>query len=660
MTGSSKERDGMRISIRMAWLAVLLGAVPARAQGPQVNSLYPPGAQRGTTAAVTVRGLGLKAVDRILVSGAGVTAAPVAGETGDSERAITVALAADAEPGVREVRFVSPRGTSNAGYFWVGTWREIEEVEENDTPAHAQVLSRLPVTVNGRLGHDTDVDCFAFFAAAGDTLVMEAAAPSFRSPMDPLLELLDPSGRRIARVMERSGRDPRLVHRFEQAGRYTLVLHDATYRSGTNYAYRLTIGKLPLVTRVMPLGGRAGTRVALKVDGVNLGGMRELQVSLPQTPGRDRMTVVPETPNGPALPITLFAGEEPEIAEAEPNDTAATATRVPQLPIVINGAIDRPGDVDVYRVHAAGRQKLRFELFGDRLGARLDAALRVLNSAGRQLAADDDGAGIDPRLEYEFPVAGDYFLEVRSVDGQGGSDYFYRLRIGPGGPEFALVATPSNPNVGRGSAARVTVRATRWGGFDGPIAVRVEGLPPGVHASPGVIRSGRDTVQITLAAEMEAPLAVGDLRVVGEAQVDGKPLTRAATPMDSAPGDMSGRPPDRTAEFQLATVAEQPGIALRVEPERVTLKPGEKVKLVVRATRKEGGSDASGKLDLQLSEMPEGVSADVKPIESGKNEVEIEISAAANAPKVTENLILSARRGRSEVVAPAIVLTVGG
>jgi hypothetical protein len=373
------------------------------------------------------------------------------------------------------------------------------------------------------------------------------------------------------------------------------------------------------------------------------------------------MTVVPETPNGPALPITLFAGEEPEIAEAEPNDTTKTATRVRELPIVINGAIDRAGDLDVYRVRAPARQKLLFELFGDRLGARLDAALRVVNSAGRELAADDDGAGVDPRVQYEFPVAGDYFVQVRSVDGQGGSEYFYCLRIGAGGPDFALVSTPSNPNVGRGGATRLTVRATRWGGFDGPIAVRVEGLPPGMHASPGVIARGRDTVQVTLTADMEAPLALGDLRVVGEAQADGRTLARAATAMDTAPGDTSGRPPNRKAEFCLATVAEQPGITLRVEPAQVTLKPGEKAKLVVRATRKVGAPDGSGKLDLQFGDMPEGVTAELKSIESGKSEVEIEITAAANAPKVTESLILSARRGRTtEIVAPAIMLTIGG
>jgi hypothetical protein len=650
----------MRISIGMAMLAALLGAVPARAQGPQFNSFYPPGAQRGTTVTVTARGTALRRVDRVLVSGEGVTATLTEGQTGDSERTLSVVIAADAEPGVRELRFVSPRGTSNAGYFWVGTWREIEEIEDNDAPARAQVLSRLPVTVNGRLGHDTDIDCFAFFAAAGDTLVMDAAAPSFRSPVDPLLELLDPSGRRIARMMERSGRDPRLVHRFAQPGRYTLVVHDATYRSGPNYLYRLTIGKLPLVTRIMPLGGRAGTRVALKVEGVNLGDMRELEVSLPQGPGHTRMTVVPETPNGPALPITLYTSDEPEIAEAEPNDTPSTATRIAQFPVIINGAIDHAGDVDVYRVRAAAHQELLFELFGDRLGARLDAALRVLNVAGKELAADDDGAGIDPRLQYEFPVAGDYFVQVRSVDGQGGCDYFYRLRVGAGGPDFALVTTPSNPNVGRGSSARVSVRATRWGGFDGPISVRVDGLPPGVHASPAVIRSGRDSVQLTFSADMEAPLAVGDLRVFGEAKVDGQTLAHAATPMDTPPGDMSGRPPNRKAELSLATVAEQPGIVLQVEPPQITLKPGEKAKLVVRATRKTGAPDSGGKLDLQFGEMPEGVSAELKPIESGKSEVEIQISVAETAPKVTENLILSARRGRSEIVAPAILLTVGG
>jgi Bacterial pre-peptidase C-terminal domain len=650
----------MRIRIGIALLATLIGAAPARAQGPQINSLYPPGAQRGTTVTVTARGTALSRVDRILVSGEGVTAEPVADSTGDGERQLTIAVGSGAEPGVRELRFVSPRGTSNAGYFWVGTCREIEEIEENDAPSRPQMLTPLPVTVNGRLGHDTDVDRFAFFVAAGDTLVIEVAAPSFRSPMDPMLELFDPGGRRIARLMERTGRDPRLVHRFEQAGRYTLVLHDATYRSGTNFTYRLTIGKLPLVTRVMPLGGRAGTRVAVKVHGVNLGDVREVQVSLPASPGPTKMTVAPDTPNGPVLPITLYAGEEPEAAEAEPNDTLANATRVTQVPIVLDGAIDRAGDVDVYRVHAAAHQKLRFELFGDRLGARLDAVLKLLNGAGKELAADDDGAGIDPRLVYEFPVAGDYFLQVRSVDGQGGDEYFYRLRIGAGGPDFALVTTPSSPNVGRGSAARLTVRATRWGGFDGPIALRVEGLPPGVHASSGVIRPGRDTAQMTLAADMEAPLAVGDLHVVGEAQVDGKSVAHAAAPMDSAPGDMTNRPPDRPAEFHLATVAEQPGVSLQVEPAQVTLKPGEKAKLVVHANRKAGASDASGRLDLQFGEMPEGVSADVKPIESGKSEVEIEIAVAPNAPKVSENLLLTARRGRTEIVAPAIALTVGG
>lgn len=628
-----------------------------------MTALFPPGAMRGSVATVTARGVGLARVEQVRVSGEGVTARlgpPCAkeGEAGQSERALTLLVTPDAPPGVRELRFISPAGTSNAAYFCVGAWPEAEEAEPNDHPVQAQFLASLPVTLNGRLEGEADVDCFAFTAAHGETLVLDAASGLFRSPADLQVELLDAEGRWVARRIERGGRDPRLVHRFEQGGRYFVRVRDVQYRSGPAFTYRLTVGRLPVVTRVAPRGGQVGTRLLLRLEGVNLGEMQTIEVSLLPAAEEGRLILTPDTPNGPALPFTLYTGTDPEMTEVEPNDTAATATPIDRLPIVVNGTIDRDGDFDLYRLRLSEPRRLAVELFADRIGARLDAAIRLRDGAGRPIAQNDDAVGVDPRLEQAFVEPGEYQIEVRAADGRGGPDAFYRLRIAePGGPDFTLTTQPANPNVGRGGAARISVRARRLNGFAGAISVRVEGLPDGVEASPAMIRAGKDLVQFTLSAATDAVLAAGNLHIIGEAEINGRTVRRTATPMES-PVSIGARRPEVPAAFHLVTVTDAPPITLRLDPPRVTLKQGEKAKLIARVTRGPGIKEAEGKLNLRFLELPEGVYASVKSIEEGETQTEIELSATEKAAKEAAWLILVAAREGREYVAPAVEVTV--
>jgi hypothetical protein len=64
------------------------------------------------------------------------------------------------------------------------------------------------------------------------------------------------------------------------------------------------------------------------------------------------------------------------------------------------------------------------------------------------------------------------------VRGEGGETFPYRLTIRPPRPDFRLSVNPRNPNVPIGGTIPVTVTATRLDGFEGPIDVTMDDLPP--------------------------------------------------------------------------------------------------------------------------------------------------------------------------------------
>src|SRR5204863_495145 len=78
------------------------------------------------------------------------------------------------------------------------------------------------------------------------------------------------------------------------------------------------------------------------------------------------------------------------------------------LPVVIEGMVDRPKDVDVFRFAGKKGQKMTAEVLAHRFGSPLDAMLTLYNSAGNQVAFNDDlAAGTrDARLEILLPADG--------------------------------------------------------------------------------------------------------------------------------------------------------------------------------------------------------------------------------------------------------------
>ena len=86
--------------------------------------------------------------------------------------------------------------------------------------------------------------------------------------------------------------------------------------------------------------------------------------------------------------------------------------------------------------------------------------------------------------DFEAPADGDYVVHLKDVRGLEGKNFAYRLSIQEADADFQLGADVMNPNIPRGGSELVTVVANRVRGYEGPIDIQAEGLPPVSRRAP--------------------------------------------------------------------------------------------------------------------------------------------------------------------------------
>jgi hypothetical protein len=229
-------------------------------------------------------------------------------------------------------------------------------------------------------------------------------------------------------------------------------IKDALYRGRPDFVYRITIGELPFITGIFPLGGPAGAQTAVKLTGWNLP-VDELKMDArDKAPGTYPLAVHAGDMASNTVPFAV--DNLPECLEQEPNNSLQTAQPV-TLPVVVNGRIDRPGDQDVFRFEGRAGQPIIAEIDACRLDSPLDSLLELMDAAGKRLAFNDDHEDkaealethhADSLIQFTLPADGTCFLRVGDAQQQGGPEYAYRLRISPPRPDFALRVAPSCSN----------------------------------------------------------------------------------------------------------------------------------------------------------------------------------------------------------------------
>ncbi len=457
---------------------------------------------------------------------------------------LSVDIDANAAPGRRELRLRGLAGLSNPVAFEVGAMPECIEVEPNDRLPDTCIPDPLPAVVNGQI-LPGDVDRFAFKAKKGARIVaaVEARqlipylADAVPGWIQPVVTIRDAKGRELAYDDHFYFRiDPVVCCQIPEDGEYVLEVRDSIYRGREDFVYRVTLGEVPFVTGVFPLGGRADTKTEVALTGWNLEKRQAAVDTAAMAPGVHEVAVVPQAGGAPPFDVDTL----PEVMEKEPNDRGTQAQSV-RAPAIVNGRIGKPGDVDVYRIEGKAGDRVVAEVLARRLGSPVDSALELLDADGRQIAANDDyddkGFGLlthqaDSVILARLPRTGAYYIRLRDAQRQGGPEYAYRLRISAPRPDYDLRVVPSSLTARAGTIVAVTVCALRKDGFTDSIDLRLVGAPFGYALTGARIPAGQDSVRVTLAVPPRPQPEPVELRLEGVARIAGADVRHVAQPAE--------------------------------------------------------------------------------------------------------------------------------
>lgn len=279
---------------------------------------------------------------------------------------------------------------------------------------------------------------------------------------------------------------------------------------------------------------------------------------------------------------------------------------------------------------------------------------------------DDDAMrqlGRDSRLTFTSPASGDYLVRVSDVRGASGSDFRYELTARPAKPDFSVRLDGDKPSVPAGSGKEVKFVATRMDGYDGEIAVNIEGMPEGFQISqPLVIESGQHIAYATInvlpdAAPPEAE-DISRIQITATAVVDGKPQTKSVNgfkelKVAAAPKILVAIGPDQVdAEEIKAPAFGQPN------PLELTIAPGETITARVHVER--NGYDGRVGFEAIAHNLPHGVIVDNIGLSGlliveGKSQRQFFLTAADWVPEQTRVFHLRSREEGGQTSWPVLL-----
>jgi hypothetical protein len=494
------------------WL-VLWAAVPGE---PALISVFPFGGQKGTEFQATLRGRSLDKVsavwfdcEQLSATIVGVendkSGAPAKGKGKKSVSAtgplqlltVSVKVAAGAGTGVHYLRVLGPRGVSNALPVRVHAEPAIlEDAASHELPASAQPIPAIPVVVHGKLTRGGEVDYYSFEAQQGQTLRFDAIPSG--SGLDPGLALYEPTGSwfRSDRLTELEFNDEEVsypglpvratfTHKFARKGRYFVRVAGFLGESSPDYTYQLSVRPVsPDLAEADPMRAAHSPAPSPRPTWEERSWKRELKT--------DRLRVLgaraADEGSAKTREIPVIRMEEQRAKEPVPIT----------IPTLIEGTIERPANIDrvKFSVKAGDRIAIEVETAGKTI-PQFNPYLRIISAGGDEAFTNIHSTvntcgdlilkQVQPKTTYSFPREGEYILEIRDITHLYGDPSFtYRVLVRQQVPHMGEVKVSDEQiNLMAGEASKVSVDTDQEEGFDGQVALTVEGLPQGVRAVMG-------------------------------------------------------------------------------------------------------------------------------------------------------------------------------
>ncbi|MBM3838680.1 MAG: hypothetical protein FJ398_12095 [Verrucomicrobia bacterium] len=536
---------GIFASIAPLLLLQYLAFLPVTAEVPTVNYVFPAGGKQGSTVEITVGGK----LDPWPLSVCGDSPG-LTFKTNEAKGKFTLEISTNAPIGPHLIRFYNAEGASATRCFVVGHLDEQLEKEPNDSPDKAQALEKLPIVLNGRLDKTDDSDSFAVRLEKGQWLVAWVDAYSLDSPVDPILQLRDRAGTKVAFNHDDRSLDPLLAYQAKETGMFVLQLAGFAYppraevrlTGGEGAVYRLTVSSGPVARYAFPPRVVRGSKTSVRLFGWNLGQTGEalaceIDASAVNKHAIDFFPALPALENRPRIRI----GALPEQLEIEPNNTTDLAQPLP-CPAAISGRIDPPGDEDRFALTAKKGDKFLFRLESAQFGFPLDGVLRITDQSGKELSRSDDaGRSADPELHWTAPADGTFVIAVSDLIQRGGSDFVYHLEINEPKPSFNAVVEGNAFRLEPGKSVEVKATVSRLHGFAANLLVVADGLPDGVTSTTATV-SSKGEATLKLSATDDAKPANQPFRVLAIAPDLDPPAIRTAAAnlkgQNTAAGDL--------------------------------------------------------------------------------------------------------------------------
>ncbi|MDZ4405881.1 PPC domain-containing protein [Prosthecobacter sp.] len=404
----------------------------------------------------------------------------------------------------------------------------------------------------------------------------------------------------------------------------------------------------PGFENIFPAGGQIGARVEVKVAGAGLeknspqawSSDPKVVVLAGDEPKKFFISIAKDAVPGPCLirlhtdagatpPRIIEVGKFEELLEKEPNDALADLkTDDAKMNVMINGVLQKAGDVDTHALRVQKGKAIRLELHGYALGSPMDPALRLLNERGVEIAGGHDTHNLDPRIEHTPATDGVLFVQVfafahppaADVALKGSANHVYRLTVTDEPKKAPLVNEPKT----------LTIPAT----ITGCIAKAREEDVFTLTAKKG------DDLQINVRAQairspLDATLRIEDAEGKSLQQADDgenlDPALRWKAPKD---GEFKLVVADRFHQgsvdhgYELTVKPFVPTLTGTLDTHAYMLEAGKTVE--VKLNVKAGGTFA-GKIQARAAQLPVGVTADLVDVPAKGGEVKLTLKAAPEA-----------------------------
>jgi len=623
---------------------------PPNPAAPVLKAPVPLGMQRGTTLDLTLTGTNLTGPTGLLLSFPAKVTIPTDGNNGKDPTKLLVRLEvpADAPVGTHSLRLATSRGMSNIRLFCIDDLPQVLRAPANRTRATAQELP-VPCVVVGKIDVEAS-DWYKIKVQAGQHLSFDVLGRRLGSTVDPQLTLYDAkSGRELPEGHSNDApgarTDPRLTYTFKQAGEVLIEVRDVAYRGAEDYHYRLRIGDFPIATTPLPLAAKRGSKVKVSFTGPGADQAAPIEVQTPADPAIPAISVAPRGPGGlHGWPVSLALSDLDEQLEQEPNNEPAKANRIP-VPGAITGRFREKGDQDHYVFSAKKGQRLIVEVQTGELHSPTEVYMTLKDSKGTQLQASNPMT--PPRFDFTPKDDGDYIVSLEHLHLWGGPSEVYRLTVTPFEPGFDLALALERFDVAPGGTVSLPIQVTRRE-YTGPIEVSVVGIPSLTGGSSEGL-SGKVTIAmgqaagtlpVSAGAEMQAgPVAFA---IQGKATIGGKVVTQYASVRVPLSQSLSNLPvPPRIFSQQLAlAVTDKAPFSLTAKFDVPMGTPGKPAPVTITAKRSPG---FTGEIALTASGLPANVTAALKNIPAGQNEIKGQLNLAGNAPVGSYSVLITGK-----------------